>query len=145
MQTDWLDKMVSFYSEGYSDAEVCRELGISKKQFRSYIERSPVFADWVDYGHDLAEAWALKQNREFITKSDVSAQNVKALEKRLENMHGWTTKVESKNSNSNSDVDIEKLKLELESLMPEMLKSIGQDKLALQIGHERVIDHANEG
>lgn len=135
---DWVQVMMDHYAQGYSDPEICRLLGISKKQFQQYIARSQPFADLVEYGHDLAEAWALEQNRKFVTDKDITANNVKALEKRLENMHGWSSKVESKNANLNLEADVAKLKQELASIAPDMLKSIGQDRMALQLTHNEV-------
>ena len=139
MNQNWVETMVELYSKGYSDVEVCTSLGVSKKQFSHYINTSPAFAEIVEYGHDLAEAWAYKKNREFVESKDATANNVKALEKRMENMHGWSSKVESKNANLNLEGDVAKLKEELNSLLPEMAKLAGRTDVVTHLSREPLL------
>lgn len=142
MNQNWVQDMLELYKQGYSDVEVCKELGISKKQFSRYCANSEPFAELVEYGHDLAEAWAISQNRLAITGDNFNAVNMKALEKRLENMHGWSQKVETKNANANLEMDVAKLKQELYTLLPDMAKMAGRDDIVLQLAHNPVSNDA---
>jgi hypothetical protein len=110
---------MDLYEQGYSDAEVRVHLGLSKKQWNRYLE-NPYFAEWVEWGNDLAEAWAHKMNREFVTKENISAQNVKSLEKRLENMHGWSSKVENRADNKSVEKDLKRLQDNLNEKLKEL-------------------------
>lgn len=139
LPVNWVQFMIDLYKEGYSDPEVCAKLGISKKQFHTYIANSQAFADLVEYGHDLAEAWAHTKNREFVTDEKVTANNLKALEKRMENLHGWSTKVEEK-SQKNSETDLTKLLDQLKTLAPDVLTLTGRKDLAMQLVNQQSED-----
>lgn len=58
-----LDQCQKLYSTGASDAEICKELGVSKKEFQKEIDTNPVFSRFVDLGRTLSEAWWYLQSR----------------------------------------------------------------------------------
>lgn len=48
---------------GASDAEICKEIGVSKKEFQKEIDNNPTFARFVELGRTSSEAWWYLQSR----------------------------------------------------------------------------------
>ncbi len=58
-----LEQCQKLYSTGASDAEICKEIGLSKKEFQKEIDNNPVFSRFVELGRTLSEAWWYLQSR----------------------------------------------------------------------------------
>jgi hypothetical protein len=101
--------MMDAYSEGKSDLAVCKDLGVSKKQFDSYIARSEPFREAVEFGRELAQAWWEEQSRINLQNKDFNTALFKA---RMQKFYDWSDKVDQKNTN-HTEGDINKLKEEL--------------------------------
>lgn len=126
-QKNWFETMLDQYKEGKSDLEVCKALGITRKQFQKYCE-DPRFKDIVDWGHDLAEAWWEEQSRINLQNKDFNTNLFKA---RMQKFYGWADKVDNANKNVNSEVDLKRLQEELAERLPELMKLVPSEKLSL--------------
>jgi site-specific recombinase XerD len=125
---NWTTHMIDLFSEGRSDIEVIKALGITRKQFNSYYDRSQAFRDLVDWGRDLAEAWWVEQSRTNLGDKNFNTTLYKA---RMQKFYDWSDKVDTQNKNVNTEVDLKKLQQELADRLPEMMKLIPTEQVML--------------
>jgi hypothetical protein len=113
-------QIIELYKQGYSDVEVCRELEITKRQFEKMKAVNPIFRDLIEKGNDYAEAWNLEQSRVNLQNKDF---NTTLFNTRMQNMFGWSQKVDqnTKALNVNAEMSKEELLKKLESYLPELL------------------------
>jgi hypothetical protein len=111
----WIETLLSLYSEGMSDAEVIKELKITRQQFDDYCRDVPAFAELVARGRDYSEAWWLTQGRVNLKNKDfVTALWVFNVKNRL----GWGDKKELPD---NSNFNYDKINEELRRVAPELM------------------------
>jgi hypothetical protein len=118
--------MLNLYKEGRSDLEVMKALGVTRRQWNQYLQRSEAFREMVEWGRELAEAWWEEQSRVNIHNKDFNTNLFKA---RMAKFYGWADKVEGNNKNVNTDVDIKRLQEELVDKLPDLLKLVPAEKL----------------
>lgn len=113
-------QIIDLYKQGYSDVEVCRELEITKRQFEKMKAVNPIFREVIERGNDYAEAWNLEQSRVNLQNKDF---NTTLFNTRMQNMFGWSQKVDqnTKALNVNAEMSKEELLKKLESYLPELL------------------------
>lgn len=113
-------EIIELYRAGYSDVEVCAELGITKRQFQKMCATNPLFRDVVERGNDYAEAWNLAQSRLNLQNKEF---NTTLFNSRMSNLYGWAQKVDqsTKALNVNAEMSKEELLKKLESYLPELL------------------------
>jgi hypothetical protein len=118
---DWTaNDIIGLYSEGYTDIEVIKELGITRRQFDKMLQVNPHFRETVERGRDYSEAWNLTQSRIHLKDKDF---NVSLFNSRMMNIHGWSQKVDQNNKslNVNAEMTKEELLKKLETYLPELL------------------------
>jgi AraC-like DNA-binding protein len=121
MNRDWTaQQIIDLYSEGYTDIEVCRAMGITRRQFEKMVATNPHFRDIVERGRDYAEAWNLEQSRLNLNNRDFSVPLFNA---RMQNLFNWSQKTDqnTKSLNINESVTREELIERLRSHIPELL------------------------
>lgn len=130
---NWVTQMIALYTEGRHDTEVRRELGITKRQWDSYMTRSREFVELVEWGRELAEAWHYEQSRVNLQNKEFNTTLYKT---RMSNIYGWADKVDNRNANANLQMDAEQLRKELGDRLPEVLRLIGKDEAAALLEHK---------
>ena len=121
MNRDWsATDIIDLYRQGYTNVEVCNELGITKRQFEKMCQVNPAFRDVVERGNDAAEAWNLMQSRVNISNKDF---NTTLFNSRMQNLYGWSQKVDqnTKALNVNADMTKEELLKKLQTYLPDLL------------------------
>jgi orotate phosphoribosyltransferase-like protein len=121
MNKDWTaQEIVELYSQGMVDIEVCKELGITRRQFDKMLQVNPHFRETVERGRDVAEAWNLTQSRLNLHNKDFS---VSLFNSRMQNLYNWSQKVDQNNKslNVNAEMTKEELLKKLETYLPELL------------------------
>lgn len=132
---DWAMRLLSLYEEGRSDIEVCKELGITKRQFNNYIAQSPGFRQLVEKGRDLAEAWWMEQSRGALRDRDF---NTGLWNKHMQNRYGWTDKQDTRSANVNLEGDVAKLTEELKMKLNTILPLVSEEKKQALLEHIEV-------
>ena len=85
-------EMLTYYEQGMSDVEVATKLRISEKAFNILYDSDPIFAEYVDFGRQSAEAYWLGRARKGVDKgAKVDANMMKLV---TTNMTRWRDKVE---------------------------------------------------
>jgi hypothetical protein len=131
-QTDLMKRVVEAYSEGAGDVEIARLLGITRRRFDELCAENESFAELVERGRTLAEAWWYEMARKglFMEKfnSTLLAFNMK-------NRYGWADKVEMGEKNSEGPLNQDQLRSELQSALrkigkkhPELLRQLEENK-----------------
>ena len=115
---EWIEKLLSLYSQGMSDVEVCKELEITRTQFDSYCAEVPAFAALVERGRDYSEAWWLEQGRVNLKNRDF----VTALwQFNVVNRLGWSSKREAA---VEKHENLDKLRDELRKALPDLARRL---------------------
>lgn len=99
------------FANGESVAEVCINLGVSRRAFYDWVEKHPDFAKAYDDGKLYAEAWWSKLGRAGAAgKVDIQPTvwifNMK-------NKFGWTDKTEQRVDHTSSDGSLGPTRIEL--------------------------------
>lgn len=124
---DW-QALTDEYARGASDVEIARLLGITITKFYQVYEQNKAFADFVDAGRTLAQAWWYHAGRSnLMTKGfNVSLYNFI-----MKNRFGWADKVEAADTTDKDNLDLNDLKtkvaIQLKKLAetsPEVLSSV---------------------
>lgn len=110
--------LLSLYEKGASDIEIAKELGMTKAQFARTYESVSAFAEFVDRGRTLAEAYFNRVARDSIFSRDI---NTSMLQFILKNRLSWSDRVDV-NSTKETDVDAEQAKKDLQRVMKELNK-----------------------
>lgn len=90
------DELLDLYSEGASDVEIARALRITVARFYNLIEEVPEFANFVERGRTLAQAWWYEAGRKNLWNKDF---NTTLYNFNMKNRHGWADKVETGDKN----------------------------------------------
>jgi hypothetical protein len=113
-KANWVDSMLDLYSSGRGDAEVRKELGITRDQFDQYCQDVPAFAALVQRGREYSEAWWWAAGRENIKNRDF----VTAIwQTNMAQRFGWHAKKESQ---TEATLNVDKLREELRRVLPDM-------------------------
>ena len=121
MNKDWTPtEIIAMYSEGMTDYEVIKKLGITKRQFDKLCATNSVFRDIVERGNDYSLAWNIEQSRLNLSNKDFNSQLFNI---RMQNLHAWSQKVDqsTKSLNVNAEMTKEDLLKKLESYLPDLL------------------------
>lgn len=100
------EEIIELYKEGRSDTEICRAIGITKRQFQKEYDRNSAWRALVDMGRDFAEAWWDEQWRTGVRNKDVNPNILKPV---MQQRYGWADKTESKNANINAELTREQI------------------------------------
>ena len=108
----WAQTVVALYEEGRSDAEVAAELRISIKKYYQHIKDNPVFAQLVDYGRTLAQAWWEGQARKNLATKGFNSSLFGFY---MKNKFGWADKVEQTSTTENTNINLDELRTQIYS------------------------------
>lgn len=107
---NWAKEIADLYAEGASDAEAAVELKITIKAFYKQMADNKAFAQLIEYGRTLSQAWWERQARRNVGNKTF---NTSLWTFYMKNKHGWADKVESTNSNENVNTDLDTLRQRL--------------------------------
>lgn len=115
---DWPALMAS-YEEGASDVEIAKQLGVTMVRFYDLIETTPAFADFVDKGRTMAQAWWYEQGRRNLWNKDF---NTTLWNFQMKNKYFWSDKVESKDTTGSEPTNLDEAKAQLQSALKKLSK-----------------------
>lgn len=113
---DW-NALLKHYEDGASDVEVAKHLGVTMVRFYDLIETVPAFADFVDKGRTLAQAWWYEQGRKNLWEPKF---NTTLWNFQMKNKFGWADKVESKDNTGTDPVNLDEAKAQLQSALKKL-------------------------
>lgn len=87
-----IEKVVALYGEGGSDVEVARLLGLSMRKFNELIDENEKFAEVVERGRTLSQAWWYEMGRKGLTMDKF---NGPLFGMNMKNRFAWADKVET--------------------------------------------------
>ena len=90
----WADHLTQLYSEGAQDAEVCKALKLSHRQFSDRERNDVLFAELVEAGRLAAKAWWLELGRKH-AKLGAGSQSFSFWYAYMKNVYGWSDKSEA--------------------------------------------------
>lgn len=85
-------KILHLYSEGYTDAAVCRGLEMSKEEFDEKCKKEDDFKRWISFGRTLCQAWWEDKYRDSANGAKLNAPMVNFA---MKNLFGWAEKSET--------------------------------------------------
>lgn len=114
-QTEWKKDLVSLYSDGGSDVEAAKVLGITFAKFQQMYLEHPAFAEIIDNCRTLSHAWWVEKARTNLYNKDF---NVALWNFNMKNRYGWADKSEVKEERAGKDMDMDAVRTELMKQMP---------------------------
>lgn len=115
----WAQELVYFYSEGYTDAEVAAALKTPIKEYYKRVNDDKVFAQLVDYGRTLSQAFWEGQVRKNLNNKTF---NTSAWAFFMKNKYGWADKTEVASTTENVNMDIDTLRSDVFAKVNKFLK-----------------------
>lgn len=112
------DELLELYAEGASDIEIARALGITAARFYNLIEEVPSFANFVERGRTLAQAWWYSAGRKNLFTKEF---NTTLYNFNMKNRFGWADKVET-GEKSDKPIDQQQAKAALVQALRELGK-----------------------
>lgn len=112
-------QVVDMYAEGRSDAEVAAELRITIKDYYKQIGESATFAQLVEFGRTLSQAFWESQYRKNLGNKNF---NTALLNFYMKNKYGWADKTETTNSNENVNTDLDSLRTQVNAQVERFIK-----------------------
>lgn len=123
-----LDVAKDAYSEGASDVEIAKLLGVTIARFYQMYEEIPEFAKFVEHGRTLSQAWWYEKARKNLWNKDFNHglwyQNMK-------NRYGWADKVDTADKTNVEDINADEIKGKIAATIkklartnPELLRSL---------------------
>lgn len=112
-------QVVDMYAEGRSDAEVAAELKITIKDYYKQIGESATFAQLVEFGRTLSQAFWESQYRKNLGNKNF---NTALLNFYMKNKYGWADKTETTNSNENVNTDLDSLRTQVNAQVERFIK-----------------------
>lgn len=108
---EFAEELPQMFANGESVAEVCIQLGVTRRAFYDWVEKYPDFADAYQDGKMHAEAWWSKLGRAGAAgKVDIQPTvwifNMK-------NKFGWVDRIEQKTDHSSTDGTMSPSRIEL--------------------------------
>jgi hypothetical protein len=117
--------IINLYREGRQDIEVCRELGITRKQFEKAYATNIEFRNVVDRGRDIAEAFWVEQARVNLADKDFNASLYKTA---MQAHYGWADRVDNRNANMNMNLSQEEALARLSAALPGVMHLLPKDQ-----------------
>lgn len=110
---DWEGALTN-YSEGGSDVEVAKILNITIGRFFQLYEETPTFADFVDKGRTLSQAWWYETGRKALFTKEFNPGLYNFV---MKNRFGWADKVESTDATNKDPVNLDQMRGQLNSAL----------------------------
>lgn len=106
----WAKKVIDLYKDGCSDAEVAATLEVTLKEYYRQITDNPAFAQLVEYGRTLSQAFWERQARQNIGNKGF---NTPLWAFYMKNKYQWADKTESITSELGGNVDLDALRVQV--------------------------------
>lgn len=117
--TDW-NVLTEAYADGASDVEIARLLGITLAKFYHFYETNPAFADFVESGRTLAQAWWYSQMRKGLWDKRFNTPLFNFV---MKNRYGWADKTELADTTDKDPIDADALKAQVSITMNRLAKT----------------------
>lgn len=119
------EKILTLYSLGADDWEVCTGLQITRTEFNKRYADDSIFKKCVDYGRTMERAWWTKQGR--INLSNKSF-NSSIYSLHMKNRFGWAEKAETtaRDVDNIKDMTPEEIRQKLEQMHPAVTEILKQ-------------------
>lgn len=115
---DW-GALLDAYGEGASDVEIARLLKITINRFYQLVEENPAFADFVERGRTLSQAWWYEKGRTGLWDKNF---NVSLWNFNMKNRHGWADKVDTADKTDSDPVNLDQAKAQLAMALKQLGK-----------------------
>lgn len=112
--------LLDLYTEGASDIEIARAMQITIARFYRLCEEVPAFAEFVERGRTLAQAWWYEQGRKNLWRKDF---NTVLYNFNMKNRHGWADKVDTNDTTNKEPVNLDQAKGQLQAILSKLAKS----------------------
>jgi hypothetical protein len=142
----WAQEVIDLYKQGASDAEVAASQNVTIKSYYKEIENSAAFAQLVEMGRTLSQAFWEGQARKNITNKQF---NTPLWAFYMKNKFGWADKSESTNTNEVVTGDLDSLRAQVTKDVAKFLKQhtpelTDAQRVLKQIGMQIDEDLSNE-
>ena len=134
---EWAKRVIALYEAGASDAEVAASERITIKNYYQQIGDNAAFAQLVEFGRTLSQAFWEKQARLNITNKQF---NTPLWAFYMKNKFGWADKTESVNVNENNNMDMDTLRTQLSKEVGRFIKQNSPELTDAQ----RVLKHIGQ-
>lgn len=102
--------LLELYEQGAGDIEIARHLKITIKRFYQLIEEVPAFAEFVEQGNTLAQAWWIEKGRTALWDKTF---NVTLYNFNMKNRYGWADKIDTADKTDTDHVNLDQAKAQL--------------------------------
>ena len=127
---DWIEATMDTYRAGGSDVEVCKAIKTTLKKFNEMVASNDKFAELVEYGRLLSEAWWMEQARYSLTNKQF---NTPLWAFYMKNKFGWADKTENIERLPDELANLDAVKEKLTKGLPKLLKQLRPDLTAAQV------------
>lgn len=115
----WINELIALYTEGASDVEVAASQKITIKAFYKHMADNAKFAQLVEYGRTLSQAFWEGQARQNIRNKQF---NTPLWTFYMKNKFGWADKTETVNANENVNTDLDTLRSTVMAQVAKLVK-----------------------
>ncbi len=116
----WADALVRIYSDGGTDVEVCKALGMTHKSFMRREKDDDQFASLVEFGRLSSKAFWLSLGR---TCAKNGGKGFNWWKMWMQNQYGWSDKAETSDGKTAKEMSADELKAEIKRLMDKVKKT----------------------
>ena len=139
---EWAKQVVNLYSEGASDAEVAAELRVTIKEYYKQLGDNKAFAQLVEFGRTLSQAFWEKQARKNIHNKQFNSALWAFY---MKNKYGWADKTETVNANENVNTDLDSLRVQVNREVAKFIKDntpelTDAQRVVKQLIHDQTTD-----
>ncbi len=127
---DWIETTMNVYRDGGSDIEVCKAIKVTMRKFNEMVANNAKFAEFVEYGRLLSEAWWMEQARYALTNKQF---NTPLWAFYMKNKFGWADKTENLERLPDELANVDAVKAKLLAGLPKLLKTLKPDLTQAQI------------
>lgn len=128
-QPSTMERVIHAYSEGASDVEIAKILGLTKAQFLDLEQENDGFAKVVARGRTLSEAWWYEIGRKGMTMEKF---NGPLFGFNMKNRFGWADKVDTGDKSNEAPINQDEAAAQLRKALgklakknPELLRDAG--------------------
>jgi hypothetical protein len=111
--------LLDAYGEGAADVEIARLLKITINRFYQLIEETPAFAEFVERGRTLAQAWWYEKGRTCLWDKNF---NTALWNFNMKNRYGWADKVDTSDKTDSDPVNLDQAKAQLATALKQLGK-----------------------
>jgi hypothetical protein len=113
------EALLEAYGEGASDVEIARLLKITISRFYELMEEHVAFADFVDRGRTLAQAWWYEKGRTSLWDKNF---NTALWNFQMKNRYGWADRVDTTDKTNLDPVNLDQAKGQLQQALKRLAK-----------------------